>query len=256
MRPCSFCLEGAELGVDVLVGALDERLRVVARLRRVLVGVALLVEARAPAEELLAAAVDRADGLGEDDLEVGELGVDVVVGLGADLVGLAAGLGEDAVGLVLGLPGDLGVGDQGTDLGAGGPDDLLGLAAGLLDQLLAAADEFLRLGEGAGKRVTHLFEHGEQLGAVDHAGRRHGHGAGALDHFDDLVELLLHVHRGSPLSTADWRRTGTTVRPVRGRPTPDDGLSVSPSPRAAGPAPGGPWPAADGRRRRPRPRPP
>ena len=63
-------------------------------------------------EQFLAAPVDGADGLGEDDLEVRELGVDVVVGLRADLVGLLAGLGENAVGLILGPAGDLGVGDQ------------------------------------------------------------------------------------------------------------------------------------------------
>lgn len=128
-RPCSFCsaaadrlqglgqhgLEGAELGVDVFVGAALQRGGVGAALRglrEVRVLVPLLVEGLAAAEELLAAPVDGADGLGEDDLEVGELAVDVLVGLGADLVGLPAGLVEDAVGLGLGLPGDLGVGDQ------------------------------------------------------------------------------------------------------------------------------------------------
>ena len=97
-------LEGAELDVDVVVGAAAQRLGVGAALGGLSssVLVALLVEARAAAEQLLAAAVDGAEGLGEDDLEVGELGVDVVVGLGADLLGLLAGLGEDAVGLVLG----------------------------------------------------------------------------------------------------------------------------------------------------------
>lgn len=128
-RPCSFCsaaadrfqglgehgLERAELGVHILVGAAPERLRVGAALGglgEVGVLVPLLVEALATAEELLAAPVDGADGLGEDDLEVGELAVDVLVGLGAYLVGLPAGLFEDPVGLGLGLPGDLGVGDQ------------------------------------------------------------------------------------------------------------------------------------------------
>lgn len=148
-----------------------------------------------PVPRSFAAAADGAEGLGEDDLEVGELGVDVVVGLRADLLGLLAGLGEDAVGLVLGAAGDLGVGDQGAALGVRGLDDPLGLLTGLLDHFLAAADQLPGLGEGAGQRLTHLFEHREQLGAVDHARGRHGHGAGTADRPDDLIELLLHVHR-------------------------------------------------------------
>ena len=124
-------LEGAELGVDVGVGVAAQGLRVVAALGGVLVLVALLVDGRAGAEQLLAAAADGAEGLGEDDLEVGELGVDVVVGLGADLLGLLAGLGQDAVGLGLGAAGDLGVGDQRAALGVRGLDDPVGLLAGL-----------------------------------------------------------------------------------------------------------------------------
>ncbi|GAA3295612.1 hypothetical protein GCM10020295_23260 [Streptomyces cinereospinus] len=157
--------------------------------------VTLLVEARAGAEQLLAAAADRAEGLGEDDLEVGELGVDVVVGLGADLLGLLAGLGEDPVGLGPGTAGDLGVGDQRAALGVRALDDPLGLLPGLLDHLLAAADQLLGLGEGVGQRGAHLLQQGEQLGAVDHARGRHGHAPGTGDRRDDLVELLLYVHR-------------------------------------------------------------
>ena len=65
------------------------------------------------------------------------------------------------------------------------------------------------------------------LGAVDHAGGRHGHRAGALYGRDDLVELLLHVHR--VLATLySWMETdGTTVRAVGSRPTPGDGASVA-----------------------------
>ena len=144
-------LEGAELDVHVVVGATAQGLRVVAALGGVLVLVALLVDAGSGAEELLAAAAHRTEGLGEDDLEVGELGVDVVVGLRADLLGLLAGLGEDAVGLGLGAAGDLGVGDQGAALGVRLPDDPLGLLAGLLDHLLAVADQLLGLREGAGQ---------------------------------------------------------------------------------------------------------
>lgn len=148
-----------------------------------------------PVPRSFAAAADGAEGLGEDDLEVGELGVDVVVGLRADLLGLLAGLGEDAVRLVLGAAGDLGVGDQGAALGVRRLDDPLGLLAGLLDHLLAAADQLLGLRERAGQRLAHLFEHREEVGAVDHARGRHGHRTGAADRRDDLIELLLHVHR-------------------------------------------------------------
>lgn len=192
-------LEGPELGVHIGVGALPEGLRVGAALRglgAVLVRVSLVVEPGAPAEQLLAAAVDGPDGLGEHDLEVGELAVDVVVGLGPDLLGLPAGLREDPVRLVLGLPGDLGVGDQRPALGVRGLDDPFRLGPRLLDHLLPPAEQLLRLREGARERRAHLLQHGEQLGAVDHARCRHGHGPGTADGRDDVVELLLHVHLG------------------------------------------------------------
>lgn len=187
-----------------------------AALRCVLVLVALVVDARAGAEELLAAAAHGAEGLGEDDLEVGELGVDVVVGLRPDLLGLLAGLGEDPLPFVLGTARDLGVGDQRTALGVRRLDDPLGLLAGLLDHLRASADQLLGLREGAGQCLAHLFEHREQVGAIDHTRGRHGHGPGIADRGDDLVDLLLHVHRvlatlyrgvgdGRNDCTANWR---------------------------------------------------
>ncbi|MEU1162263.1 FHA domain-containing protein [Streptomyces sp. NPDC005921] len=162
-------LEGAQLGVHVGVRVPAQGLGVVAALGGVLVLVALLVEAGAGAEQLLAAPADRAEGLGEDDLEVGELGVDVVVGLGADLLGLLAGLAEDPVGLRLGAAGHLGARDQRAALGVRGLDDPFGLHPGLLDHLVPVTDELLGLGEGAGQRLAQLFEHREQVGAVDHA---------------------------------------------------------------------------------------
>ncbi len=157
----------------------------------------MLVQTRTAAQELLPAPVHRADGLAQHDLEVRELAVDVVVGLGPDLLGLPAGLLQDPVRLGLGASRDLGVGDQRTALVVGRVDDPLRLPAGLLDHLLPAADELLSLRERAGQRLAHLFELLQQLGTVDHAGGRHGHGPGAADGRDDLVELLLHVHGGS-----------------------------------------------------------
>lgn len=233
IRPCSFSpalpyglqglgenrLEGAELDVHVRVGVAAQGLRVVAALGGVLVLVALVVDAGAGAEQLLAAPPDRAEGLGEDDLEVGELGVDVVVGLRADLLGLLAGLGEDAVRLVLRAAGDLGVGDQRAALGVRGLDDPLRLLAGLLDHLVPAADQLLRLRQRVGQGRTHLFEQREQLGAVDHARGRHGHGTGAGDRGDDLVELLLHVHR--VLATL-YRRVGDGRVDCTTTPAPPD----------------------------------
>ncbi|MGY3679433.1 hypothetical protein ACVWXU_003056 [Streptomyces sp. TE33382] len=71
-----------------------------------------------------------------------------------------------------------------------------------------AADQLRGLGQRAGQGLPHLFEHREQFGAVDHARRRHGHGAGAPDRFDDLVELLLHVHRVLATLCCCWSRTG------------------------------------------------
>lgn len=189
-------LERPELGVHIGVRALLEGLRVATALRGLGVHVALLVEPRATAEQLLAAAVDGTDGLGEHDLEVGELAVDVVVGLGADLLRLPAGVRQDPVRLLLGLPGDLGVGDQRAALGVRGLDDPLRFRPRLLDHLLPSADQLLCLGEGARQRRAHLFQQGEQLGAVDHARGRHGHGPGTADGRDDVVELLLHVHLG------------------------------------------------------------
>lgn len=108
----------------------------------------------------------------------------------------------------------------------GGLDDPPGLLSGLLDELLPAADELLRVRQGAWQGLAHLFEHREQFGAVDHAGRRHGHRPGAPDRFDDLVELLLHVHRVLATLYCRLETDGTTVRPVGPRPTPGDGLSV------------------------------
>jgi hypothetical protein len=71
-----------------------------------------LLRTRPAAQQLLAATLDRADGLAEHDLEIGEFAVDVVVGLGADLRGLLPGLGQDLFGLGLRLAHHLGAGDE------------------------------------------------------------------------------------------------------------------------------------------------
>src|SRR5207249_1873557 len=112
--------EGAELGVHVRVRPAAQLRRVGAALGRLVVRLGVLVGVGVAAEQLGAAAVDRPEGLGEDDLEVGEFAVDVLVGLGADLLRLPARLGENPVGLRLRAPGDLGVGDQRAALLVGG----------------------------------------------------------------------------------------------------------------------------------------
>ncbi len=254
--------DGTQLGVHVGVGVVALGAGVGAAPGGV-VGEALGVRRPGQAEELLAAAVDRADGLGEDDLEVGELAVDVVVGLDPDLLRLSAGLVEDAVGLLAGDAGDLGVGDQGAALGAGGLQDPLGLLAGARHQLLPVADDLAGAVEGAGQGGPDLLQEGEQLGPVQDAGGRHGQGAGTGDGRDDLVELLLDVHldvrRLLEIDRAPagrWERTGTTVRP----PDPARQLltvsRIRVARRAARRAPRAPAAAPGGRRRRPRPRPP
>lgn len=74
-------------------------------------------------------------------------------------------------------------------------DDALRLLAGLLGELLMAAEQLLGLRERAWQGLPYLVEQREQFAAVDHAGGRHGHGTGVPHRVDDLVELLLHVHR-------------------------------------------------------------
>jgi hypothetical protein len=154
----------------------------------------------ARATQLLPAAADRAERLGEHDLEVGELGVDVVVGLGALGLHLGAGLGQDPVGLVLGAPHDLGVGDQRAALVVGTADDLVGLGLRVGDHLLVVGDHRLGVGQLGGQCFAELAEHADQLGPVDHAGGRHRHRAGAFHRRGDLVEFLLHVHGRLSLS--------------------------------------------------------
>ncbi|EGJ74489.1 hypothetical protein STTU_1700 [Streptomyces sp. Tu6071] len=226
-------LEGTELDVHVLVGAPAQRLGVAAALGSLgVVGVLvpLRVETVARAEELLAAPPDGAERLGEDDLEVGELAVDVVVGVGLDLGRLAPRLVEDAVRLALRLPRDGGVRDEAAALVVRAADDALGLGARLADHALALPDQLLRLGERTRQGLPYLLQHREQVGAVDHAGGRHGHGPGRVDDLDDLIEFLLHVHRvlatlstdGETDRSAAAEPDGTTVRPRRGAATPGD----------------------------------
>src|SRR4051794_27974654 len=85
------------------------------------------------ARELLAAALHGGQRLGQHDLEVGQLGVDVVLHLDAHPLGRVPGLVHDPLGLGRGLLVDVARLDEPASLGTRGGDDLLGLAAALLD---------------------------------------------------------------------------------------------------------------------------
>ena len=123
----------------------------------------------------------------EARLELGEVCVDPRVGLQPQRLGLRRGGADDP-----------GLGNQLRGLLPGPVQDRVRLGPGLGEDLIA-------LGPGVGTlrrrrrgrhRGVRAVEQGEQLGAVDHARGRHGHGPGAADGLDDVVELLLHVHLG------------------------------------------------------------
>jgi hypothetical protein len=118
--------------------------------------------------EPLAPALDGLQGSLEGDLEVGELAVDVVVGLLAERLGLPVGPLERFVGLPLGNPEDLRVGQGPLLLVAGGRDDLLGLLPALVHDRLLGVDDLAGVAERGLEAVAQLVEEGEQVTAVDH----------------------------------------------------------------------------------------
>ena len=99
-------------------------------------------------------------------------------------------------GLEPGVAYDVGLVDQPQPLLLGLLDDPLCLAAALGDHLVAVLQQVARLPELARQQLLQLVELAQQLGPVDDAGRRHGHGARGLDHRDDLVELDLDILDG------------------------------------------------------------
>src|SRR5690606_14773679 len=92
---------------------------------RVDVVAAELVEYGAPRQPG-AAAADGLEGAFEGELEVRQGGVDVVVGLLAQLAGLGLGADDQGLALALGDGVDLGVGDEPVALEVGVLDDLVG----------------------------------------------------------------------------------------------------------------------------------
>jgi len=89
-----------------------------------------LLHRAAAALHLVPAAADRLEGLGQHDFEVGQLLVDVVVGLGADDLRLAAGVVEQPLGGAARLAGHVGVPDDGIAVGAGFFEQAFGLGDG------------------------------------------------------------------------------------------------------------------------------
>src|SRR5436190_7478751 len=86
---------------------------------------------------LVAAAFDRREGTGEELLEVGQRGVDVVVDLLAQPLGLRPRLARDPPRLVLGRHDDLVDRDQAGVFGLALRDDPFGFAAPGVDDLVA-----------------------------------------------------------------------------------------------------------------------
>jgi hypothetical protein len=97
--------------------------------------------AGAPFDQALATALHLLGELGQGDLEVGEPAVDVVVGLGAQAVGLGRGLAFERSGAFTGGLDDLGLLHQPVVLGLPCRDQLLGRAAALLDDGLAVVEQ-------------------------------------------------------------------------------------------------------------------
>ena len=146
------------------------------------------------AADLVATLLDRLERLVQRDLEVGQLGVDVVVGLAAHALGLGVRIGADGVGLGLGGAVDLVLGHELAGVLAGSGDDLGRLGVGCVDDLLAAGEEVVGLGERVGQHRSCVVEQVEDVRAVDHARGRHRHRSCVLDDAGELVELVVDVH--------------------------------------------------------------
>ena len=146
-----------------------------------------------PAAQLVPAALDRRQHLVQDHLEVGELGVDVVVDLDLHAPGRFVRVVDDPVGLALGLPDDLGLADKPVPLGLGVGEDPLGASLTFTDDLVAVLDDELGFAQLRRQHLAHLVEERQHVRPVDDAGGRHRHRASGLDHLGQGVELRLDV---------------------------------------------------------------
>src|SRR6185312_15391684 len=127
-----------------LVALVEVVLRPGRGLDRVLLGHVLAeLGHRVPADHLGPAAAHRLQRLGEHHLEVGELVVDVVVGVLADPARLLQGGAADA----LGLAPHLGARQHAAALAPGRLDVLRGVPPGLGYHLIALGDQAPRFGE-------------------------------------------------------------------------------------------------------------
>jgi hypothetical protein len=186
--------------------------------------------------QLRAPAFDGRERLLEHDLEVRELGVDVVLGLEPDLAGVLAGLLDDPVGLPLGAGDHRLLGDQPVVLAPGVVEQPGGVRLGALEDLVALLEDPPGLGQLLGEGVPDVGDEPLDLGAVDHDGRRQRHHLGVGDQPLELVELGLDVERHATVvghrlrdlvnggggvagcSSGAYRRTGEP--PGRARPWP------------------------------------
>ncbi|MGI8875205.1 MAG: TetR/AcrR family transcriptional regulator [Egibacteraceae bacterium] len=188
---------GNALGAGGDLGALVELLVVVELAARVTVSGCLTrgrrllgrrqVIGRQPSPQTLTALLDGRQRLLQHDLEVGELAVDVVLGLQAQHARVLARVGEDPFGLAVGCPDHLGLREHALALDTGVGHQLLRLARRLGQQVVALLDDPAGLPQLVGQPGAHVGEHRLDLGPVHHdrRGQRDGSALG-----DQLLELL------------------------------------------------------------------
>ncbi len=146
------------------------------------------------AGDLVASAGYRLEGLGEHELEVGELGVDVVVDLALDAFCLGLGGGDDAPGLAFGLCQHLGLRNESHLLVVCSGDDLVALAVGGGDHAFGIGQQAVRPRQVGRQLTADDIEARQKVFAVDHARGRHRHRPRALEHLTQLVELVVDLH--------------------------------------------------------------
>ena len=144
---------------------------------------------RVPAHHLGPAAAHGLQRLGQHHLEVGELVVDVVVGVLADPARLLQGGAADA----LGLAPHLGAREHAAALAPGRLDVLGGVPPGLGYHLFALGHEAPGIGQLLGHPGGELVQDLQDLGAVDHARGGHRNRLGGLDDLHEVSDHLLQA---------------------------------------------------------------
>src|SRR5680860_1109982 len=128
------------------------------------------------------------------DLEVGQLGVDVVLRLQAQDARGLAGLIDDAFRLLLGHEQDLGLIDQPLLLDEGVRAHLLGHAGRLLEHLIALLDDPPGLAQLLGQMGAQVRQRLLELAPRDHDRGRQRYGAGLGEQLLELTDVGLGVH--------------------------------------------------------------